>query len=144
LPSSSPKMNVRILDVICLAVLCVILTLGLWPFHSPRNDVTWLGNRNGLRFGTYATVTSSSAFPMAEAESGSGSVEVWLRPGRIWDSSTILAFYTPGSPCRLSLRQSLTDLELLFGNSLAPYPWNLRSLPGWCTIWLRSYPWRRN
>jgi len=25
----------RFLDVICIAVLCVILTLGLWPFHSP-------------------------------------------------------------------------------------------------------------
>ena len=104
----------RFLDVICIAVLCVTLSLGLWPFHSPKNDVTWLRNRNGLRFGKDATVISSSAFGMTNAESGSsGTVEVWMQPRQIWDSSTLLAFYNPGNPSHFSLRQSLTDLELL-------------------------------
>ena len=42
-------MKTRFLDLICVAVLCVILTLGLWPFHSPRNEVTWLGDHGGQR-----------------------------------------------------------------------------------------------
>ena len=45
----------------------------------------------------------------------SGSVEVWLQPRRIWDSSTFLAFYTPGNPSHFSLRQSEADLELRAG-----------------------------
>jgi hypothetical protein len=106
-------MRILFLDVTCIAVLCVILTLGFWPFHSPRNDVTWLENRNGLRFGRYGTMMSSGAFQMTSAENGqSGSVEVWLQPQRIWVSQTILAFYTPGTPREFSLRQSLADMEL--------------------------------
>src|SRR5665811_563615 len=103
-------------DVICFAVLCVVLTLGLWPFHSPKSEVTWLGSRNGLRFGEWSTVISSTAFPMTSAEEeASGSVEVWLQPRRIWDSSTFLAFCTPGNPHQFSLRQSQVDLELQTG-----------------------------
>ena len=77
-------MKTHFLEVICVAVLCVVLTLGLWPFYSPKNDVTWLGNRTGLRYGKYSTVISSSAFKMTSPESeASGSVEVWLQPRRM-------------------------------------------------------------
>ena len=62
------EMKTSFLDLICFAVLCVILTLGLWPFHSPKNEVTWLGNHNGLRFGRTA-LSSSGAFQMTSAES---------------------------------------------------------------------------
>jgi VanZ like family/Concanavalin A-like lectin/glucanases superfamily len=115
-------MKTQFLDVICLAVLCVVLTLGLWPFHSPKNEVIWLGNHNGLRFGKWSTVISSSAFPMTSAESGAfGSIEVWLQPRRIWDSSTFLAFCTPGNPSHFSLRQSEADLELRVGTRDHPH-----------------------
>ena len=99
-------MKILYWDVTCVAVVCVVLSLGLWPFHSPKNDVTWQGNRNGLRFGRFSTVISSSTFHTASAESeSSGSVEVWLQPRRIWDNCTFLAFYTPGNPHQFSLRQ---------------------------------------
>ena len=110
------------LDVICVAVLCVVLSLGLWPFHSPHNEVTWLENHNGLRFGSSSTVISSRAFQMTSAEDGaSGSVEVWLQPRLIWDSSTFLAFSTPGNPSHFSLRQSQVDLELRVGTRGDPH-----------------------
>ena len=48
--------------IACMAVLCLILTLGLWPFHAPVNQVYWLGNRNGIRFGDYGTLLSAGAF----------------------------------------------------------------------------------
>jgi hypothetical protein len=111
--SGQGRLRAQFWDVICLAVLCVILTLGLWPFHSPKNGVTWLGNHNGLRFGKWSTVMSSSAFQITSAETEeSGSIEVWLQPRDIWDSSTILAFYSPGNPFHFSLRQSEAGLEL--------------------------------
>jgi hypothetical protein len=47
----------------------------------------------------------------------SAAIEVWLQPERIWDSATFLAFYTPGKPHQLSLRQSLADFELQSGAS---------------------------
>ena len=55
------------LALICIAVLCTILTLGLWPFHSPRNEVAWLVNHDGLHFGTYGTVISSGSLPDHES-----------------------------------------------------------------------------
>ncbi len=100
-------------DVICAAVACIILSLGLWPFHSPENDVSWLGDRTGLRFGKSSTAISSRAFEMAGAHSESSvSVEVWLQPRRIWDGGAFLAFYTPGNPHQLSLRQFDGGLEV--------------------------------
>ncbi len=107
-------MNARILDIVCIAVLCTILTLGLWPFHAPKNDVTWLEARNGLRFGKFGTVLSSGEFEMASSHGGElrGSLEIWLQPKRVWDSGTFLAFCTPETPFRFWLRQSQTDLQL--------------------------------
>ena len=102
-------MKKQLLDLICVSVLCIVLTLGLWPFHSPKNEVTWLRDRNGLRFGSCGTVMSAGAFAMSGASS---SVEIWVQPRRIWDSGTLLAFYTPGSLDQFSLNQSQADFEL--------------------------------
>jgi hypothetical protein len=49
------------------------------------------------------------------AEEASCSIELWLQPRRIWDSSTILAFCAPGNPPQFSLRQSQVDLALQTG-----------------------------
>ena len=125
-------MRTQFLDVICFVVLCVILTLGLWPFHSPRNEVAWLGNHYGLRFGQFSTVISSTAFPMTRAEEETfGSVEIWLQPRRIWDKGTLLAFSTPGNPPQFSLHQSEVDLELQTGaNKIRLYVDNVFCKPG--------------
>ena len=61
-------MKILFWDVICLAVLRVVLTPGLPPFHSPNNGVTRIGNHNGLRFGRYGTVIRSGTFRMTSAE----------------------------------------------------------------------------
>ena len=106
-------MQSRLLTAMCGAVLAVVLCLGLWPFHVPPNDVTRLKDRNGLHFGKYSTVFSSSEFRIQDARSpASGSLEIWLQPGRIWDFSTFLAFYNPENPLRFTLRQSQKSLLL--------------------------------
>jgi VanZ family protein len=105
-------MNIRILAIICVAVLCITLTLGLWPFHAPRNDVAWLKDHAGLRFGRVSTVFSSSAFQSASPNSPGASMEIWLQPGLIWDSNTFLSLYSSKTPLHFSLRQSQTDLLL--------------------------------
>jgi VanZ family protein len=87
---------------------------GLWPFHAPRNEVSWLSQGNGLLFGKYGSIVSAGAFATNRAQGdGSCSLEIWLAPTRVKSSGTILAFYWPanwGVP--FALRQSLGDLEL--------------------------------
>lgn len=101
-------MRSRLITVACAAVLCIILNLGLWPFHAPRNDVSWLPQRTGLYFGRTGTVFSSGMLRPAP----SVTIEIWLQPRRIWDSGTFLAFYSPGKSSQFSLRQSQLDLQL--------------------------------
>jgi glycopeptide antibiotics resistance protein len=104
-------MKLNFLALICIAVLCITLTLGLWPFHSPLNDVSWLGDQDGLRFRKYGTVIGSGAFLISSPPDNSEtSLEIWLQPNRVWDFATFLTFYKPGNLFQFSLRQSQLDL----------------------------------
>ena len=103
----------RVLVLICAAVLCGILIAGLVPFQRPRNGVTWLGNENGLRFGINGTVLSSGTFQVAAGQDdASCSLEIWLEPGLVNGSNTLLSFSTPENPLQLSLRRYRASLEL--------------------------------
>jgi len=67
----------RRLAVICGWVLCGILVAGLWPSHAPKNEVSWLSNRNGLLFGDDASILSSGEFKMMDSpQDGSYSLEI--------------------------------------------------------------------
>ena len=108
------------IGILCIAVLAGILVLGLWPFHAPRNEVTWLPDHNGLRFGDYGTVISSGAFNgTGSREAAPCSVELWLQPANDY-GGTILTFYASDNQVHLSLHQSLTDLMLESGRSGSP------------------------
>jgi len=113
-------MKLNFLALICIAVLCIILMLGLWPFHSPVNDVSWLRNHNGLRFGRFGSVMGSGVFQISSPRDNSEvSLEIWLQPNRVWDSSTFLAFYKPENLLQFSLHQS--QLDLLIRTSAQQY-----------------------
>jgi hypothetical protein len=103
-----------LLRAICGVVLAGILTAGLWPFHPPRNQVSWLSQENGVRFGDHASIVSANPFKAhATQEIDSCSVEVWLKPGRIDSGGMILAFYWPESRVvPFALRQWGTGLAL--------------------------------
>ena len=104
----------------CIAVLLVILALGLWPFHSPRNAVTWLKDHSGILFGTYGTVMSTDAFQAGGSPDPQPcSIELWLQPAND-HGGAVLTFYAPDNPFRLSVQQSLTDLMLQSGRSGSP------------------------
>ena len=82
----------KIIQSLCVSVVCVVLVAGLWPFQAPRNNVTWLGKQNGLRFGRYGTAVSSNSFrPVESGNERSCSMEIWLVPGPS-HKGTILAF----------------------------------------------------
>jgi VanZ family protein len=91
----------RILEALCLCVLLIILTAGLWPFHSPRNDVSWLSAGNGLFLGKHGSLVSASAFSATKGIQGgdSCSLEIWLKPNGTDARGVgmVVAFYSPAS-----------------------------------------------
>jgi hypothetical protein len=97
--------------LLAVGVLCGILTAGLWPFHAPLNEVSWLSNVHGLRFGEYANVVSTEQFPVAQS-AREHSIEIWLESGDLGDTNTILTFYRPGSPMSFALRQNGTGVSV--------------------------------
>lgn len=103
----------RLLGLVCILTLCAILILGFWPFQRPRNEVSWLGNENGLRLVGHSTIFSSGTFQMdGSTDQVSCSLEIWLQPARTRASNTFLSFYTPENPLEFSLRQYLSYLIL--------------------------------
>jgi hypothetical protein len=100
--------------VACIAVLGCILFAGLWPFHAPKNQVSWSSDGDGLFFGKYGSIVSATPFSASQlGPAHSCSLEIWLQPMRIHSSGTILAFYQPERQVTtFSLRQSLGDLTL--------------------------------
>ena len=71
----------QFLKAICACVLMSILVAGLWPFHAPRNDVSWLSGGSGLVFGKDGSIVSANSFEVDPARDGdSCSLEIWLKP----------------------------------------------------------------
>ena len=95
-----------------MLTLCGILVAGLWPFHSPKNQVHWLENENGLRFDHYGTILSSGMLERASSDGPSCSLEIWMAPALTWDTGTLIAFYSPLTARQFSLHQGYTDLVL--------------------------------
>lgn len=76
-------------------VLCGILVIGLWPFHAPKNEISWVSNGNGLHFGEYGSILSSVALKASVSKEGAPcGIEIWLQPSLDY-SGTILASYLP-------------------------------------------------
>jgi hypothetical protein len=108
---SGDSVYARTLAALCICILGVILAAGLWPFRAPMNNVEWLRGANGLRFGHHGIAASANAFPAASGD-GACSLEIWLQPGRMDHSGTILAFDDfPDPKFSFALRQ--------FGDGLA-------------------------
>jgi hypothetical protein len=104
-----------IVEGLGLFIICIILIAGLWPFHSPKNEVDWLENENGVRFGHHGSIVSSGAFRTnISEESTSSSIEISLKPEQINGTNTILTFEGSGSPrVSFSLQQYLSGLVAL-------------------------------
>jgi VanZ family protein len=103
----------KLLGAVCGMVLGGILVAGLWPFHSPKNEVTWLAGGNGLDFGWHGTILSSGKFRAANGPADAPcSLEIWFEPSDPAASGTLFTFYAPGNPRQFSLQQSLAGLAL--------------------------------
>lgn len=104
----------RIVRATCVLVLSIILVAGLWPFHAPRNNVSWVVNENGLRFGRNGSaITLGSLHPNRPATAPSCSLELWLQPGRVSGDSSIFAIDSSADPrAPFLLRQYGTSMAI--------------------------------
>ncbi len=110
---SKGAIELKILGVFCILLLCGILVAGLWPFHSPRNQVTWLKNASGLRFGHHGTILSSGSFTTSGSEDRlSCALEMRLRTTPVESDRTLLAFYTPKHPVQFLMRRYQSGVVL--------------------------------
>jgi hypothetical protein len=120
MPNGSPNIstsNIRkrhVLGLLCASVLVGILIAGLWPFHAPKNGVSWLNNGNGLHFGKYGVMLGAETWSPHDWKEGTGcSIEIWLQPDHVDRGGTVLGFYSPENRIvTFSLHQSLDDLLL--------------------------------
>ena len=87
------------LGVICLLVLCAVLVAALWPFHAPVNEVNWLANENGVRFGRNGTILSRGEFQTKSSSEPSYTLEIYLTPasGRDWHGAVLSSAF--GASC---------------------------------------------
>jgi VanZ family protein len=111
--SINKTMAEGLLKVTCVLVLCGILVAGLWPFHAPRNAVSWLRNQNGLLFGDYGSILSAGEFRPSASQDGPCSLEIWLQPAATFDSNDIVAFSTEKNPVQFAVAQSRDDLFVI-------------------------------
>jgi VanZ family protein len=88
----------KIAGGICLCVLGITLTAGLWPFHAPANQVEWLRSENGLAIGRHGSLVSSGVFRGGDQTDGCAALEIWLEPSSSEGSGTILSFNGSAHP----------------------------------------------
>jgi VanZ family protein len=112
LPVSYSNVPRQLVGVLAVLTLCSILVAGLWPFHSPKNQVHWLQNENGLQFAHYGTILSTGILERAGSDRPSISIEFWMSPASAWNTGTLIAFYSPSTARQFSLHQRYTDLVL--------------------------------
>jgi hypothetical protein len=98
----------RLIGILCVIAIFALLCATLWPFNPwPANQVTWLPDSDGLRFGRAGVVVSKTPLePPQEMPAGqSCSVELLLRPANFERSDVILSFYLPQVSTHLLILQ---------------------------------------
>jgi VanZ family protein len=95
------------LTIVCAIVIVGVLICTLSPFNPfLANQVSWLPQANGIRFGTHGVVTSRGLLVAAPTEATTHcSLELLLQPAEAQWVYTILSFYSPDNPGQFRVRQ---------------------------------------
>jgi VanZ family protein len=93
--------------LLCVVAVAAVLIATLWPLNPfPRNGVSWLQRKTGIRLEKEALVISKAPLQLqAGNDSESYAIELLVSPSSTERSSTILAFYNPTASRQLLIRQ---------------------------------------
>ena len=112
---TKPPARARLLGTICVGILAAVAFAGLSPFNPfPRNEVTWIADQNGLRFGRDGIALASENLRWPASSDSTCSLEIWLRPDSNTRSNNIFTFYSPEAPQRFRLFQWSDSTLLLY------------------------------
>jgi VanZ like protein/concanavalin A-like lectin/glucanase superfamily protein len=104
--SVPPERNPLI--VLCIIAALLLMYATLWPFNPyPHNDVSWLPDANGIRFGGSGIVWSDAPLrPVSSAPSpDSCAIEIYLFPVTSDDAGNFLTFSSEDNLDAVFLRQ---------------------------------------
>lgn len=96
------------IGILCVIAIFAVLFATLWPFNPwPANQVAWLPDSDGLRFGRDGVVVSKTPLdlPQEMPAGQSCSIELLLRPANFERSDIILSFYLPQNSTHLLILQ---------------------------------------
>ncbi len=114
--------GVRLLGLICVFEVAGLLLFGLWPFDSPLNQVTWLADGGGLRFGRHGTALSVGTINAEQPPLRDPcSLEIWFEPGSAHGGGALFSLYSKPTRRDLSLLQNHSDLILRIETKIGPY-----------------------
>jgi len=115
-------MNNKPLAASCLLVVAGILVAALWPFiPHPRNEVAWTSD--GLWFGDYGSILSSTDAVRTASPDGNCSLEIWLTPGLTDDFNVILAYALRENPQQFTLGQNGDAFYVMRNGYLSKAPY---------------------
>jgi hypothetical protein len=95
--------------------LAALLFAGLYPFDFVHhNDVAWLANKGGLRFGDFGEVHSESAWALPPAPEPLVTLELWftIGPEKYKELGPFLSIVNSPKRRPFTIAQSITDLVL--------------------------------
>ncbi len=117
---SSHRAAPLVIGLVCVVLVCAMLTAGLWPFHAPINQVSWSKDENSLRFGDHGTAITSGSFAFSPSAGSAFTLELSESPAKLWSRGTVLSFYDSASGQQFSVEQDYADLVLHLGTEEHP------------------------
>lgn len=102
-----------------IATLAAMAYFAFSPFHfHPKNDVSWIIGRPGLRFGDNGLVYARIPADGWEHTGSAGcTLQLWLRPAMDSDNNTVVGFYREDRPTQLRIGQDGDSLLVLNSKS---------------------------
>lgn len=118
-----PNLLRTLMPACCFIVACITLSLGLWPFHIPANQVAWMPAGGGVEYGRAATILSDGPIvkPPLTSSSGARSIEVWAAPHPYQKVAVLLSLYSADRRSYVEISQALVDLKVAVKSKLGGF-----------------------
>ena len=101
-----------LVSVLFASTLLATLTAGLWPFHAPKNDATWVKGEDGIRFSRQVTAISDGMLRFKDTGRRACTLELRLKPASAWTGGTPFDFYNHKRRREFAISQDGPELLL--------------------------------
>jgi hypothetical protein len=96
-----------------------------WPFHAPRNSISWGSGDRGVVFERPGVLVGTDPLAISKSQPDAITIELWLRPEgereKNTDTGTIVAFYLGDRAHQFRIDQYRTGIALRWPDGSAFY-----------------------